>query len=89
LPPILPLSAGIVLIPQAIEQKKKENAMTPEQTAHSEQQDRAGQHANLDRQYGNIGISAVAAALRYQGGGKNPAYAPAPRRDNERVEAAA
>jgi hypothetical protein len=32
----------------------------------------------LDRSYGQIGIPAVAAAARYQGSGKNPAYAPAP-----------
>ncbi len=37
---------------------------------------RANLDRNLDRQYGNIGISAVAAALPYQGEGKNPAYAP-------------
>lgn len=30
----------------------------------------------LDACYGRIGISAVAAAARYQGGAKNPAYAP-------------
>jgi hypothetical protein len=30
----------------------------------------------LHRRYGQIGISAVAAAARYQGGAKNPAYAP-------------
>jgi hypothetical protein len=30
----------------------------------------------LDRRYGQIGISAVAAAARYQGAGKNEAYAP-------------
>ena len=30
----------------------------------------------LDRRYGAIGISAVAAAARYQGTAKNPAYAP-------------
>lgn len=30
----------------------------------------------LDLCYGQIGISAVAAAVRYQGGAKNPAYAP-------------
>jgi hypothetical protein len=30
----------------------------------------------LDARYGRIGISAVAAAARYQGGTKNPAYAP-------------
>ena len=31
----------------------------------------------LQRWYGQIGISAVAAAVRYQGDSKNPAYAPA------------
>jgi hypothetical protein len=31
----------------------------------------------LQRRYGQIGISAVAAAVRYQGDSKNPAYAPA------------
>lgn len=30
----------------------------------------------LDRRYGRIGISAVVAALRYQGDAKNPAYSP-------------
>jgi hypothetical protein len=30
----------------------------------------------LDRAYGQIGILAVAAAVRYQGVAKNPAYAP-------------
>ena len=32
----------------------------------------------LDACYGRIGISAVAAAARYQGVAKNPAYAPTP-----------
>jgi hypothetical protein len=32
----------------------------------------------LDACYGQIGISAEAAAARYQGVAKNPAYAPAP-----------
>ena len=32
---------------------------------------------NLDSRYGQIGICAVAAALRYQSEGKTPAYAPA------------
>jgi hypothetical protein len=31
---------------------------------------------SLDARYGRIGISAVAAAARYQGATKNPAYAP-------------
>jgi hypothetical protein len=30
----------------------------------------------LDHCFGQIGISAVAAAVRYQGSAKNPAYAP-------------
>jgi hypothetical protein len=42
----------------------------------------------LDRRYGQIGISADAAAARYQGGGKNPAYAPAANRWDDRIEAA-
>lgn len=33
-------------------------------------------NASLDRRYRQIGISAVAAAVRYQGVAKNPAYAP-------------
>jgi hypothetical protein len=32
--------------------------------------------ASLDRRYGEIGISAVAAAIRYQSDAKNQAYAP-------------
>jgi hypothetical protein len=35
------------------------------------------ERAELDARYGKIGISAVAAALRYCGETKNPAYAPA------------
>jgi hypothetical protein len=34
--------------------------------------------------YGQIGISAVAAAARYQGGTKNPAYAPVAIRSDKR-----
>jgi len=33
--------------------------------------------------YGQIGISAVAAAARYQGGAKNPAYAPVALKSDE------
>jgi len=40
---------------------------------------------SLDCRYGKIGISAVAAAMRYQSEPKNPAYAPAvPRSGNLR-----
>jgi hypothetical protein len=33
-------------------------------------------HADLHERYGEIGISAVAAAVRYQSDARNPAYAP-------------
>ena len=39
--------------------------------------------------YGQIGISAVAAAARYQGGAKNPAYAPASSQWRDRIAEAA
>ena len=35
------------------------------------------ERAELDPRFGKIGISAVAAALRYASDAKNPAYAPA------------
>ena len=44
------------------------------------------QRAELDGQYGNIGISAVAAALPYSGKRKNPAYAPS--REQPRLHSA-
>jgi hypothetical protein len=48
------------------------------------------EQASLDRRYGEIGIPAVAAALRYQSDAKNPAYAPVvPRDDRWRNESAA
>jgi hypothetical protein len=43
----------------------------------------------LDRRYGQIGISAVAAAVRYQGAGKNQAYAPVAIKVNDRAGEAA
>jgi hypothetical protein len=43
----------------------------------------------LHRRYGQIGIPAVAAAARYQGAAKNPAYAPAPARWNGHANEAA
>jgi len=38
----------------------------------------SGEGTALVRRYGQIGISAVAAAARYQGAAKNQAYAPVP-----------
>jgi hypothetical protein len=62
-------------IAQSLE-SETEKKMTKKNTAKSKQNaDRA--EPNLDSRYGEIGISAVAAALRYQSEVKNPAYAPA------------
>jgi hypothetical protein len=55
--------------------------MTPKDTAESHQESRSREYPNLERHYGSIGISAVAAAVRYHGD-KNPAYAPAETRDD-------
>ncbi len=54
-------------------------AETAKKTGQNANKSRKGsiECAALDRCYGQIGISAVAAALRYQGSAKNPAYAPA------------
>ncbi len=41
--------------------------------------------SSLDSRYGEIGIPAVAAALRYQSEVKNPAYAPVEHRQDDRV----
>jgi hypothetical protein len=46
------------------------------------------ERAELDARYGKIGISAVAAALRYPTDTKNPAYAPAVLRENRKAEEA-
>ncbi len=43
----------------------------------------------LQRCYGQIGISAVAAAVRYQGDAKNPAYAPVAMKADDRSATAA
>jgi hypothetical protein len=58
--------------------------MTPKNTAESRQETRSREQPNLDRQYGNIGISAVAAAVRYQGEGKNLSYAAAEPKADDR-----
>ena len=57
----------------------KSQRATPEQ-----RRDRAA----LDARFGKIGISAVAAAVRYQGDAKNPAYAPAKLRVTEETDEA-
>ena len=47
------------------------------------------ERATHDPRFGKIGISAVAAAMRYQGEIKNPAYAPAKQPDPMEAEEAA
>jgi hypothetical protein len=48
----------------------------------------SGERPNLDRRYGEIGISAVAAAVRYQGKLKKPADAQVVRRPHDEREEA-
>jgi hypothetical protein len=47
------------------------------------------ERAELDARYGKIGISAVAAAVRYQSDSRNPAYAPVSPHGPDRDEDAA
>ena len=51
--------------------------------------DQRRERAELDARFGKIGISAVAAAVRYKSESKNPLYAPAPPGENEPAEEAA
>ncbi len=52
-------------------------ANTAEKTDNRHKSDKSSnEHIALHLCYGQIGISAVAAAVRYQGGAKNLAYAP-------------
>jgi hypothetical protein len=46
------------------------------------------ERTELDARFGKIGISAVAAALRYPSEAKNPAYAPAVVRESRETEEA-
>lgn len=55
------------------EQKNQQKSSSRKDNAHQVTECTA-----LDRCYGQIGISAVAAAVRYQGAAKNPEYAPVP-----------
>lgn len=49
---------------------------TPSQQQQTAQPEARREHTNLSARYSSIGIEAVAAAVRYAGAGKNPAYAP-------------
>jgi len=61
-------------------------AAHPNETARQPERDGRPARTELDRRYGEIGIMAVAAALRYAGAGKNPAYAPVAPRFDRRFE---
>jgi hypothetical protein len=68
-----------------------ERAMTFQNTVQAEprrQSDPRRDESNLDRRYGKIGISAVAAAMRYQSDAKNPAYAPVTHRERRELSEA-
>jgi hypothetical protein len=57
----------------------KKNAAQPVQKS-------PGNGPNLDSRYGEIGISAVAAALQYKSEAKNPAYAPVVPQPDQRTQ---
>jgi len=61
----------------------------PNSPANSTTEERARERTDLDRKYGNIGISAVAAACRYQTEPKALPAAPSAPRDDESADAAA
>jgi hypothetical protein len=63
-------------MPNATAEHHKTTSQTPER--HEISGSNVQARPALDARYGQIGISAVAAAARYQGTAKNPAYAPAP-----------
>ncbi len=66
------------------------SAALAKKTTETKRKDRTfrGESALAGR-YGQIGISAVAAAVRYQGSAKNPAYAPTSNTWRERLAEAA
>jgi hypothetical protein len=67
--------------------KPAETAQVPKDTGISRKI--PDEDSGLACRYRQIGISAVAAAVRYQGSAKNPAYAPAPINWRDTGEAAA
>lgn len=86
-----PISAALLAYNFIIADSRREwgsvmSNVTAEMADKTAQTDRASktsaetiaQNGSLDGRYRQIGISAVAAAVRYQGAAKNSAYAPAP-----------
>ena len=58
------------------ESAKKNAPMGADDRKASSETETSSETMPLDSRYGKIGISAVVAAARYQGDGKNPACAP-------------
>jgi hypothetical protein len=71
------VSAGMAKKTTKITQKTKDTGIV---------RTHASDSSGLAHRYRQIGISAVAAAVRYQGVAKNPAYAPAPIKWREPAE---
>src|SRR5262245_55862150 len=71
--PSQPCPTGVHTDARHTTRKVTEHAMTSKTTAEAR---REGKAESLAGRYGDIGISAVAAAVRYQSEAKNPAYAP-------------
>ena len=55
---------------------KDVTAVVAKQSNQKYEPQKCSEHEPIQRYYGQIGIPAVAAAVRYQGDFKNPAYAP-------------
>jgi hypothetical protein len=53
-----------------------QSGIAPSQKQQAAQAASTSEQTNLSYRYGSIGIEAVAAAVRYAGARKNPAYAP-------------
>jgi hypothetical protein len=93
---LLPTSAAISAHPQALLQRRLEALMTattgslPGQSQGDGRADipagRPSEQTNLEVRYGKIGISAVAAALRYCGESKDAACVPVASQVDERFE---
>jgi hypothetical protein len=62
-----------------------EQRMTKKKGAAQINENSRRKEPNLDSRYGEIGIPAVAAALRYQSEARNPAYAPVEHRQDGRI----
>ena len=68
--------------------KTKEGMEMSTQATSQKKNNKPGERSDLDRRYGRIGISAVAAAAPYHSNAKKPAPSPVSRRPYESEEEA-